>query len=467
MKDEAEQAKTGRSHPLSQITRDASGLGQKVVEIDAFLQALQQRSRDQLGGLAEIASATDQIAALTGRVFAATTSMAEGAEATAQQVEGSLGLLAQSGDAARALAQWVQSVHADNARVEQMLEAVKRSNGQISAIATQVNILAVNAKIEAARAGEAGRGFAIVAEAINDLSQQTSGAVAAISETVRGMSGWIGGLNTGALRTSREAESILAGAEEADRALGGIRDGIGHLRQGTRQVAEDMGEVRAAVDHLRPVVHATHESIGRVAKGVDDAARRCDGLIDLSEAILQQAVGLGGTGADSAMITLVQDLARQIAGLFASALAERRITEADLFDSRYRPVPGSDPPQVVTGFTRLTDQILPAVQEPVLARDPRIVFCAAVDRNGYLPTHNAQFSRPLSADPLWNAAHCRNRRMFNDRVGLKAGRNTRPFLLQVYRRDMGGGTFTMMKDLSAPIVVNSRHWGGLRLAYRF
>ncbi|MEO0372716.1 MAG: hypothetical protein AAF231_14750, partial [Pseudomonadota bacterium] len=59
----------------------------------------------------------------------------------------------------------------------------------------------------------------------------------------------------------------------------------------------------------------------------------------------------------------------------------------------------------------------------------------------------------------------RNRRIFDDRVGLKAGQNTKPFLLQVYRRDMGGGVFKIMKDLSAPITVHGRHWGGLRLAY--
>ncbi len=57
--------------------------------------------------------------------------------------------------------------------------------------------------------------------------------------------------------------------------------------------------------------------------------------------------------------------------------------------------------------------------------------------------------------------------MFDDRVGLKAGRNTQPFLLQVYRRDMGGGKFVMMKDLSAPIIVDGSHWGGLRVAYTF
>jgi methyl-accepting chemotaxis protein len=102
----------------------------------------------------------------------------------------------------------------------------------------------------------------------------------------------------------------------------------------------------------------------------------------------------------------------------------------------------------------------------VLDLDPRIVFCAAVDRNGYLPTHNRKFSHPQTDDPVWNAAHCRNRRIFDDRVGLKAGRSTAPFLLQVYRRDMGGGQSVLMKDLSAPITVGGRHWGGLRLAYR-
>lgn len=50
-------------------------------------------------------------------------------------------------------------------------------------------------------------------------------------------------------------------------------------------------------------------------------------------------------------------------------------------------------------------------------------------------------------------------------MGLKAGRNTESFLLQVYRRDMGGGEFKMMKDLSAPIFIKGQHWGGLRLAY--
>ncbi len=139
---------------------------------------------------------------------------------------------------------------------------------------------------------------------------------------------------------------------------------------------------------------------------------------------------------------------------------------AGLFDESYRPVQGSDPVQYTTRFTELCDRVLPAIQEPVLAIDPGIVFCAAVDRNGYLPTHNAKFSKPQGRDPVWNAANARNRRKFDDRTGLRAARSTKRFLLQTYRRDMGGGQFALMKDLAVPITIRGRHWGAIRLAYR-
>ena len=43
----------------------------------------------------------------------------------------------------------------------------------------------------------------------------------------------------------------------------------------------------------------------------------------------------------------------------------------------------------------------------------------------------------------------------------------KPFLLQTYRRDMGGGRFVLLKEAAAPITVNGRQWGGLRLAFSF
>ena len=92
----------------------------------------------------------------------------------------------------------------------------------------------------------------------------------------------------------------------------------------------------------------------------------------------------------------------------------------------------------------------------------------AVDRNGYIPCHNQAYNHPQRAgDTAWNTAHCRNRRIFADRTGLASARNQRPFLLQTYRRDMGGGNYVVMKEVAAPITVAGRHWGGLRLAFKF
>jgi methyl-accepting chemotaxis protein len=107
---------------------------------------------------------------------------------------------------------------------------------------------------------------------------------------------------------------------------------------------------------------------------------------------------------------------------------------------------------------------LPTLQEPVLAIDSRIVFCAAVDRNGYLPTHNTLFSKPPGKDPVWNAANCRNRRRFDDRTGLRAAQNQQGLLMQTYRRDMGSKV-VLMKDVSAPVWVRARHWGAVRIGF--
>ncbi|HLL18677.1 MAG TPA: chemotaxis protein, partial [Rubrivivax sp.] len=121
-----------------------------------------------------------------------------------------------------------------------------------------------------------------------------------------------------------------------------------------------------------------------------------------------------------------------------------------------------------TRFISVADRLFPQVQERVLALSEKVVFCIAADRNGYIACHNQKYNHPQRAgDVVWNTANCRNRRIFNDRTGLASARNQRPFLLQTYRRDMGGGNFVVMKEAAAPITINGRHWGGLRLAFKF
>jgi methyl-accepting chemotaxis protein len=158
-------------------------------------------------------------------------------------------------------------------------------------------------------------------------------------------------------------------------------------------------------------------------------------------------------------------LAAAVSQTMTDAIDRNMMSLDDLFDRQYRTIPGSNPEQVETRCVRALDEILTPIYDQALKFDDQVVFCMSVDENGFCPTHNTKFSHRQGSDPLWNAANCRNRRFFKDRVGLSVGGNRKPFLVQAYQRDMGGGRFTPMVDASAPIIVKGRHWGGLRLAY--
>ena len=160
--------------------------------------------------------------------------------------------------------------------------------------------------------------------------------------------------------------------------------------------------------------------------------------------------------------------AAKISQLFEDGIRSGAITQEALFDNEYVEIEGSNPVQHRTRFLDWVETVLPGVQEPILASDPRMTFCAAVDRNGYLPVHNKIYAMPQRpGDIEWNKAHARNRRIFDDRAGLSAGRVVRDYLIQNYARDMGSGETALIQEVDVPIRVFGRHWGGLRTVYTF
>ena len=64
---------------------------------------------------------------------------------------------------------------------------------------------------------------------------------------------------------------------------------------------------------------------------------------------------------------------------------------------------------------------------------------------------------------MWNTANWRNRRIFDDRAELAAARNVRPYIIQVYARDMGNGITVMMKEIDAPIRVSGKRSGWISI----
>jgi len=166
-------------------------------------------------------------------------------------------------------------------------------------------------------------------------------------------------------------------------------------------------------------------------------------------------------------VTRAMEAGTALTRIFEDAVNSSAISADEMFDESYVEIPGTNPLQHRTRILGWADRALPPFQEAFLAKDPRMVFCAMIDRNGYLPVHNKIYSHPQRpGDVTWNTANSRNRRIFNDPAGLAAGRNLRSYLIQSYARDMGNGKTIMMREIDVPIRVNGRHWGGFRTAYK-
>jgi methyl-accepting chemotaxis protein len=283
---------------------------------------------------------------------------------------------------------------------------------------------------------------------------------------VRGLDSQLGSLIGESGEASVRAKNAGEGASQIQSIIARVQDGFSRVGQ------EIDGVAKAATSNLAHCDTVIAE-LGTLAKGVDlsssdlrHADERVAKLLEVSEGLIAMIADSGVETSDAPLIRVVVDTAQRISQTFEDAIARGEITLAQLMDENYREIPGTDPKQYHTQYVDFTDRVLPPIQDPIQKSDPRIVFCVAWARGGYLPTHNPNYRQPQGKDPVWNNANCRNRRLFNDRAVKKVAANTRQFLLQTYRRDMGGGNFVLMKDLSSPILVRGRHWGAFRMGFR-
>lgn len=140
----------------------------------------------------------------------------------------------------------VGDVVGTSTRLKEVAGQISKVTGLINGIASQTNLLALNATIEAARAGEAGRGFAIVAQEVKKLAQDTSNATDSIADNISEL--------------DQTVQLISEALTEVQTSIGDVTEGASHIADAVRQQQETSAEIASNADHSSVAVSKMAEN---------------------------------------------------------------------------------------------------------------------------------------------------------------------------------------------------------------
>jgi methyl-accepting chemotaxis protein len=271
------------------LDRAMEQLRETVAALSASAQSLAGASEQLSANSTQIATAAAETASEVEVASGAVTQISDNVRsvaAGAEQMTASIGEIStNAAEAARVAAHAVEAADAANAQIAKLGTSSAEIGDVIkviTSIAEQTNLLALNATIEAARAGEAGKGFAVVADEVKQLAQQTARATGEIGQRIEAIQGDAGGavaaigeIASIISRINDFQTTIASAVEEQTATTNEMSQSVSVAAQNSEQVSTNIGGVARAAS--------------TTTAGVRDAQRAASELASMS-ADLQKLV---------------------------------------------------------------------------------------------------------------------------------------------------------------------------------
>ncbi|PYE43143.1 methyl-accepting chemotaxis protein [Paenibacillus barcinonensis] len=248
------------------------------------LAATEQLIGEMSLGVKEIAAKSEQ----TERIAVETSTKSETGMATVQEA---VSHIQQVNDESKAMEAVIHDLRAKN---DEILEIV----AEITAIAKQTNILALNASIEASRAGEHGRGFAVVANEVKLLANSSGASAERINELMREMYEKTHAVQATFERTGEgmvKSSQMIADAGEAFRT---IRDAVQMVATQAEEAATASRQIDQGMGHVNKAVNDTMVLSNRIAAGTEDGSAAAQEQLATMEEVASSSAALSRMAED-------------------------------------------------------------------------------------------------------------------------------------------------------------------------